>query len=220
MDLFRHGERGCSTGSHAGHGAAGARALAAGVRRARAGRKRALAVLALVVAAGCGPSPANFPPDEHHDILLASTEAGGGPLAADFDFSEPVPVFLSATLGGLNLYSSTDPGFMLLDVDEPDEGFFAIEDDVTVSFEVTALDPGVQVKFEDETLDEVGDSVVLGTTPELHQHGEWQVVVPEGVTSGSFALSFRLTTDSPAYADSEPSTMILTLSDEEPEEEE
>ena len=173
--------------------------------------------LVVLVAAGCGPSPSNFP-DEHFDVLIAATSEDGGDLAADYDFSEPVPVFLSATLGGLDLYSAADPGFAPLEANEPDEGFYVVGDGVDVSLEITALDPGVRVKFGTVTLDEVGDSVVIGTTPELPTHGEWQVVVPEGTTSGEFSLSFRLVTDSPDYGPSEPVTAVLALTAGEPTE--
>lgn len=181
------------------------------------GAPRLLLGAAFLAAAGCGPSPSNFP-DEHFDVLVAATGAGGGNLAGDYDFSEPVPVFLSATLGGLDLYSAADPGFAPLEADEPDEGFYVVDDGVDVRFEITALDPGVRVKFADVTLDDVGDSVVLGTTPELHTHGEWQVVVPEGTTSGNFSLSFRFVTDSPDYGPSEPVTATLSLTAGEPTE--
>lgn len=166
--------------------------------------------LALLGATGCGPSPSNFP-EEHFDVLIAATEAGGGELAIDYDFTEPVPVFLSATLGGLDLYSAADPGFAPLEADEPDEGFYVVEDGVEVSLEITALDPGVRVKLGSVTLDQVGDSVVIGTTPELHTHGEWQVVVPEGTSAGEFSLSFRFVTDSPDYGPSEAMTAVLSL---------
>ncbi len=173
--------------------------------------------LAALAATGCGPSPSNFP-DEHFDVLIAATDEGGGDLAIDYDFTEPVPLFLSATVGGLDLYSAADPGFAPLEEDEPDEGFYVVEDGVDVSLEVTALDPGVRVKFGSVTLDEVGDSVVIGTTPELHTHGEWQVVVPEGTTAGAFSLSFRFVADSPDYGPSEPVTAVLALTAGEPTE--
>lgn len=176
-----------------------------------------LLLLAALGAMGCGPSPSNFP-EEHFDVLIAATAEGGGDLAADYDFAEPVPVFLSATLGGLELYSAADPGFAPLEADEPDEGFHVVADGVDVSLEITALDPGVRVKFGSVTLDEVGDSVVLGTTPELHTHGEWQVVVPEGTTTGEFSLAFRLISDSPDYGPSEPVTATLSLTAGEPTE--
>jgi hypothetical protein len=176
-----------------------------------------IAALALIgAAAACGPSPDNFPDEGHFDILLASTEEGGGALAADFDFSEDISVFESANLGGLTLYASTEPGFMLLDEDEPDESVFVLEDGVEVSLEVVSLDSGARFKFGEVTLDEVGDSVVLGTTPELHEHPEWQVVVPEGVTEGDFSFAFKLTTDSSVYQESETITATLSLSQEEP----
>lgn len=186
-------------------------------RLTRVGRAACVGAVLLGVA-GCGPSADNFPPDEHFDVLIAATGEGGGDLAVDYDFDEPIPVFFSATLGGLDLYSASDPGFAPLEADEPDEGFYVVEDGVEISLEITALGEGVRIKFGSVTLDEVGDTAVIGTTPEVHTHGEWQVVVPEGVATGSFAVSFRLTTDSPSYGPSEPVSAVLTLSQEEPEE--
>ena len=172
-------------------------------------RGAALASLALVAALGCGPSPDNFP-DEHVDIAIASDESGGGSLAADYDFDEPIEVFESAMIGGFTLWSGADPGFEMLESDEPDEGFYALEDGVTVSLEIVALDPAAQFKFGEVTLDEPGDSVVLGTTPELHGHGEWQLVLPEGVDTGSYELSFRFTTTSAQYSASPSATVTIT----------
>lgn len=174
------------------------------------------ALAAAIALAGRGPSPDDFPPDDHLDVLLASTAPGGGALALDYDFAAPIPVFASAGLGGFALYSASDPGFAPLESDEPEHASYAIEPGVAVTFEVTALDEGVRVKFGSVTLDEVGDTVVLGITPEVHTHGEWQVVVPEGVHEGDYAISFRVTGDSPRYAPSAPVTVVLALSADEP----
>ena len=177
-------------------------------------------VAALAVLAGCGPSPDDFPADDHLDVLVAATGEGTGDLAADYHSDEPIPVFLSASLGGFDLYSASDPGFALLEEEEPDEGLFVVADDVEVALEITALDEGVRLKVGEVTLDEVGDSAVLGTTPEVHTHGEWQVVVPTGISAGTYALSFRFTTSAPEYGPSETITVVLELSQGDPEAEE
>lgn len=194
------------------------------LRRARSARtgiaRLAGAVVVLALVAGCGPSPDDFPPDDHADVLVAATGEGAGNLAVDYHSDEPIAVFLSASLGGFDLYSASDPGFALLEEDEPGEGLFVVADDVEIALEITALDEGVRLKVGAVTLDEVGDAVVLGSTPDLHTHGEWQVVVPAGVTTGSHALSFRFTTSAPDYGPSEPVTVVLELSQGDPEAEE
>lgn len=177
-------------------------------------------IAAVLALSGCGPSPDNFPPDDHVDVLVAATGAGAGDLALDYHADEPVPVFFSASLGGLDLYTASDPGFAALEEDEPDEGLFVVAEDVEVTLELTALDEGVRLKVGEVTLDEVGDAAVLGTTPEIHTHGEWQVVVPQGVTSREYALSFRLTTTADDYGSSDELTIVLALSQEDPDEHE
>ncbi|MBM4269717.1 MAG: hypothetical protein FJ144_24470 [Deltaproteobacteria bacterium] len=182
----------------------------AGVSRA-GWQRRGLApcILALALAACGSPSPVETNADGHVDILIASDEPGAGGLAIDYDFTTPIEVFESASIGGMTLWSGADPGLMQLFSDEPDEGFYVLDDDVTVSLEIVALDPAAKFKFGGVTLDEPGDSVVLGTTPRLHGHGEWQLVLPEDVHEGAYELSFRVTTESETYADSATTTAIL-----------
>jgi hypothetical protein len=55
----------------------------------------------------------------------------------------------------------------------------------------------------------VGETGLVGTTPDLHNHPAWQLRLPEG-TEGEYAVSFRFITDSPAYAESAPFTMMLS----------
>lgn len=174
-------------------------------------RKRMLApvvgcAIALLTAGGCGPgdAPPGFGEDEHHDVLLAATAVGGGALAADYDFeNEPVEVTLSASLEGVRIYTAADPGLMMLEEDEPDEGVFVLADDTAVSMEITAASAGVSFLFANQRLSAVGDSVVLGTTPELHGHGVWQVAVPDDDTgTEERVLGFKLTTTNPAYGPS------------------
>jgi len=168
--------------------------------------------LGLTLALGaCGsPSPvAPSPDDGHVDLIIGSTEPGGGALVMDYDFDVPFEVFESTSIGGFTLWSGTDPGFAQAETDEPVEGVYALEDGVTVSLEVTALDAGTQFRFGDVTIDEVGERVALGTVPDLHGHGEWQVTLPEGVATGDYPFSFRVVADQ-AYDASEPETAFLT----------
>lgn len=165
--------------------------------------------------AACGsPSPVEPSPDDGHvDLIIGSTEPSGGALVLDYDFGLPFEVFESTTIGGFTLWSGTDPGFAQAETDEPDEGVYALEDGVTVSLEVTALEAGTRFRFGDVTVDEVGERVALGTVPDLHGHGEWQVTLPEGVETGDYPFSFRVVSDT-VYDASESETAFLTPVDE------
>lgn len=192
------------------------------VRKHRFGKSvgllgRALVVGGLGLLVGCGPgsAPPGFYDRVHRgDIVIGATEKGRGALLADYDFSRPVSLSLSASFGGVLLYSSTEPGFDLLPFDRPDRRQFALPSGVSVRLEIVAVDPGVQLKLESKTLREPGDFAELGTTPDLHAHGEWQVVVPEGGASGSFKLVFRLTSDRPEFSDSPPYEIRLEIDEE------
>ena len=142
------------------------------------------------------------------DILVGATAPDGGALVVDYDFSEPFEVYESTIVGGFVLWSGSDPGFGLIEFEEPEEGVFPMVSDVEISFEITELDSGVQFQFGDATLDEVGESVVLGNSSDLHGHGEWQVILPEGVESGEYILGFRLVADR-IYAPSEAVEALL-----------
>lgn len=56
---------------------------------------------------------------EETEIILGSTRMGGGDLAAQYDFDEPIPLYFDQCLGGsgddcaggVEIYSSSNPGF-------------------------------------------------------------------------------------------------------------
>jgi hypothetical protein len=181
-------------------------------RRARAGLPRLARATGLALlsglAAACGSDSNDLPPPRGHGhIEIGSTTAGGGSLDAELPFTT-VEVTESAAVGDLVLWADSNPGVATLEEDEPDEGLYALPEGVPVSLEITALDEGVRFKFGDTTIDEVGESVLIGPAP-FHTSGEWQVVLPEGVHSGEYELSFRFTTTTPPYAPSEESTLLL-----------
>jgi hypothetical protein len=169
----------------------------------------------IAVAAGCGPAPEppGFSDGPHAgDVVVGSDERHGGSLAAEFDFDSPVEVAPSATLGGFDLYTATEPGFDVLVLDEPAESFFVLEEGTDVTFEVVEIDAGAAVKLGEAILDEPGDSALLGVAPELHLHPEWQLVVPVGEEPEDAHVTFRLTTTSEAYAASEEYVLTLAAS--------
>jgi len=182
--------------------------------------RSALSVLATFTLAavlnGCGG--AGGPPDGwgdniHGDMTLASDEEDGGSLVIAFNFARPVEVtFVQCfggeapdCIGGLRLYAAEDPGFLSLAARVPGEDLFALPDDVEVSLELVAADAGASLAIEGATLEEAGDTAVLGSTPDLHAHGSWQLAIPGGEElAESYALTLRAVTQdgfgpSPAY---------------------
>ena len=183
-------------------------------RRRNASTMRGTLVTALLLSlslalAACGDPEPVEEDLSHIDLKIGSSEPGGGALVMDYDFSLPFEVFESTAIGGFTLWSGSDPGFVQLDFDEPGEGIYALPEGVTVSLEVTALEDGTQFQFAGATLNEVGESVPLGTTPYIHAHGEWQVILPDGVEDGEYTLSFRFVTDD-GYDPSETETAVMT----------
>jgi hypothetical protein len=167
--------------------------------------------VASLTACGAGSKPDGFGEHGHEDMLIASTAAGGGQLTIEYDFTQAVETSESATIGGTVLFSATDPGFAVLEEDEPDEGLFVIpEEGVSITVEVTAVDEGASMKLGDAILDAVGESAVLGAShEELHVHPEWGLALPEGVVEDR-TIAFKLTTDAPEFEESESFTVTLT----------
>lgn len=168
------------------------------------GRGIVPATLLVVLAAGCGgvgAPPPGWGDNEHSDIEVASTAGDGGNLAVEFDFDEVVEVPFSQCFGGsgadcsggVRLYSTEEPGFGLLALSEPDESLYTLPDDVSIEIEVTAADPEASLFLEGDTLQEAGDRADLGTTPDLHAHGSWQLAIPaDEEPAESYAIAFRL----------------------------
>ena len=93
-------------------------------------------------------------------MYVGATAVGGGALALDHSFADPIDLAENARVGGFVRYTAHDPAF------EPPvharDDFFFLADGVTVTVEVTVLDPGVAMKLAGVELDQVGASVVLG----------------------------------------------------------
>jgi hypothetical protein len=180
--------------------------------RARQGLSQGALGVALALlsglAAACGSDSNDLaPPRGHGHIEIGSTAPEGGALEAELPFFD-IEVTESAVIGGSTLWSGTNPGVATLEEEEQQEGFYALPEGAPVSLEITALDAGVRFKFGDTTIDEPGESVLIGPAP-FHTSGEWQVVLPEGVHDGEYGLSFRFTTTTPPYAASEVANVIL-----------
>jgi len=181
----------------------------------KAFRRFALTTAALGLTLGLGLGAAHA--QHGGDMAIASTADGGGALAIEFDFGTVIPVTFLTELGGTSVYTATEPGFDALEADEPDEGLWVLDDTTLVSVEITALDPGkTAMNLNGTLLDAVGESVVLGTQGaappnDLHHHPELRLLLlmPPG-EYGAGTISFKLTTTSGSYTESESYTLTLS----------
>ena len=160
------------------------------------------------------------PPGPPHSIMeVGSTELNGGALAVS---DMPVAfVVASACLGGTGdeceggtvVYTGTSPGFDTLEEDDPNAPIYQLPDGVEVTIELTAVDAGGSVLISGVQLDVVGESVVVNTTPHLHNHPTWQIIAPAGEPPPEKHLTFRLHAE--GFDPSEEISLILVLFDEE-----
>lgn len=142
-------------------------------------------------------------------LLTWSTAAEGGALTLQYDFANArIPTFYAFCGMQTCLYGAADPGFMNTG-ENPPAGSFVLAPNTTIRVEIVAVDPGAAMKINDATLDVAGESASLGTTPELHTHPSWQLRLPPG-EQGDYAISFKLTTNSTRYAESEVFSVVLT----------
>ena len=142
-------------------------------------------------------------------LLLASTADGGGALAIEYDFSVPVRLTPDVTVGDLARYSAIDPFFQIFEDDDPSESLYRIDDGAEVVFELVAIDPAIGVRVNGVNLLEAGNTVVIGTMPDLHADPEWQLTLPVGEVECR-QLAFRLVATEAQYGPSETYTMTLT----------
>jgi hypothetical protein len=195
------------------------------------GYLRVLAAATLLASAGCGDDGdvrvgAPTGGGGHSHAAIGSTEAGGGALATEYNFSNVSGLTHSACLGGnehehceggLAVYQGTSPAFRQLTQADIDEGssLHILDQGTPLSFEITALeaaqDVSVSFLFGDATLDQVGETVHLGTTPDFHRGGTWQMVLPGGEENfqehGS--ITFRFFSTAPEYSQSSEHTLLL-----------
>jgi hypothetical protein len=143
-------------------------------------------------------------------MLIWSTAAGGGALTVEWDFANrgTLQTFKALCAGGDCLYSTIDPGFMAVD-EPPPAGFFTLAPGTEVVIELADIDPAATLKVNGASLTHPGDRTLLGSAGTLHAHPTWQLNLPEGV-EGDFPLSFKLTTDAPAYSDSAVFSLLLS----------
>lgn len=161
----------------------------------------------------------NEPP--HVEFEVASSSDGGGALVAhpEFDVDDPVPLPFTECFdgtgdeceGGTRLFSAVNPGVNSLEESEPDESLYALADGTQVTLEITAIDSGLSLILGDQTLDAVGESVVVGTTPDFHADFTSQLTLPGGgEPSGVYSATFRLTAAGDQYTASTEATIKFT----------
>jgi len=146
------------------------------------------------------------------DILISSTASGGGALKAEYDFAGVSRVDYTTTLGGNAIYTGIEPAFDLLAADEPLESSYVLTAGTEVSLQITGIDAGkTSVKIDTTVLSAVGNSVSFGTVPFAHTHPQLQLqlALPEG-EFGEGSISFKLTSTTPAYSESEIYTLKIS----------
>jgi len=172
-------------------------------------KPRTILLIACVAAAlngcgGAGEPPPGVGDNLHVDMTIGSSSPSGGELAVGFNFGRTVELEFSQCFGGAGadcaggvlLFAAEDPGFATLVLDSPAESLFALPDGVEIEIEVTAADPETSLFIEGSNLDDVGDVAVLGTSPDLHKHGSWQLAIPaDEEPADSYSFTFRLRSD-------------------------
>ncbi len=139
-----------------------------------------------------------------------STQPGGGALTIYWDFAhKKIQTAGSFCADGQCLYSTIDNGFITT-LPPPADGYYPLVDGVDVTFEIVAIDPAVTVHINGVTVAHPGDTELLGTSPTLHTHPAWEITIPEGTPLMDYPLSFKLTTTSSLYADSDDFSVIVT----------
>lgn len=138
----------------------------------------------------------------HSVMHVGSTEPGAGALRVD---DVPIAFVVSSVciggegedcVGGTVVYTGTSPGFENLEGDDEQLPIYMLPDGVEVSMEIVAIDPDASVLVSGVLLDEVGETVVINTTPELHNHPTWQIVAPGGDVPADKQITFRLHAES------------------------
>lgn len=144
-------------------------------------------------------------------IEIGSTADGGGALVTFFHFHERVArLSYSATVGPNSIYTGGLPGMQSLAHDDgPD--IYVLDPGTDVSVEITAIDEGISVTINGNTLAAVGDATLLGNEPIGHNHPAWALSFARPAGSfGEGRVSFKLTTTSGSYSESEAYTLTLT----------
>lgn len=152
---------------------------------------------------------------QHDEVVFGSSADGGGALVTEYDADHEHLDFDACLggegdecIGGVAIFSGDSPGFERLDTSLPDQSFYALADGTTVSLQVVSIDEGLSLRKDGSTADAPGETLLLGTVPELdHTHVEYVVAVAGGTEGWEKQVSFILTATGQAYTPSDPRTL-------------
>lgn len=144
-------------------------------------------------------------------LQIWSTEDGSGALAIEWDVATKVQTFKSfcTTDNSSCLYTNIDPGFIAETVAVPDSRFYPLVDGTRIIVEIVDIAPELTMNLNGVRLDDPDEQGVVGTHPNVHNHPQWQLLVP-GDAFGDYELTIRLREDGERYADSDDLTLIIT----------
>jgi len=170
--------------------------------------------LAASLTSGCGfGDKPDLPPVLPDDLVVGSSQPGGGAIGVLFDFAEEVVLTRTATLGPLVVYSAIDPAFDGLTEDDPDASLYVLSGEIPLTVELVAIDAGAELRLDATVLAAPGDTAEIVMGPGVHFHPEWRVIAPEGTTPGPHDVTFRLGDASGRYGMSQTFTLTLVITD-------
>ena len=146
------------------------------------------------------------------EMMLGSAAKGSGALGLAYEFTDPIVVTPDVSLGGMTLYTSIFPGFEWLQADDAADALYVLKVGTPFSMQIVSIDSGGSVVVGGTKLSAAGQSAFVATTTNVagdHFHPQWELLLPDGVT-GSYAVSFRLTTTSHSYKQSPVYTLTIT----------
>lgn len=148
----------------------------------------AIRLLMMAFLLGSAPALAHGPVET---IEIGSTADGGGALVTFFHFHDRVArLSYSTTVGPNSIYTGALPAFESLPADDAPD-LYVLDPGTQVNVEITAIEEGASVTINSTLLDEVGESVLLGTQPIGHNHPAWtlSLELPAG-SFGEASVSF------------------------------
>jgi uncharacterized repeat protein (TIGR04052 family) len=157
----------------------------------------------------------------HVEYKVASSTSGGGALIANptFDVTQPIELPFDQCFGGTGdecdggtrVFSAANPGIEPIDPSMTTDSLFSLADGTQITLQVVSIDSGLSFQFGGTTLDSAGTSVVLGTSPSFHADLQAQITAPGGgEPSGTYSVTFKLTTTSSQYQASDTFTVKFT----------
>ncbi len=119
---------------------------------------------------------------------------GSDQIEIEFDFDESLPL---GPIDGPLLFGcvNDEPGFLSLDEDEPDEGFFVLPGGASIVFEIVSISVGLKVHTPGfgAVLDSPGAQFVLGSPPfDVHPTFHIDENDPAFDPDAEFSLTLRL----------------------------